>query len=79
MRDIRIEEISSNGIGIFYEFPRDGSQQIGWIPKKNITEVDLMRNTYSNLMIETYISSIKMLEFTSFKKVSIILEINCTQ
>ena len=75
IEDVYIKEISLNGIGIFYDFPGEGNQQIGWIPKNELAEVKLMRNTYSNLVMEAYISSITMKEFTLYKKLSILLEL----
>ena len=43
---INVEEISGSGIGIYFEFPEDSCQQIGWIPKGKLVFVEQMRKTY---------------------------------
>ena len=40
---------SIKGFGIFYDFPRYGKHQIGWIPKERVKDIEIMVEEYKHL------------------------------
>ena len=61
MRDANVDEISGIcRIGIFFEFPEDSCQEVVWIPKGRLADVELMRKIHSH--VEAFISSLKMVQ-----------------
>ena len=39
------------GLGIFSTFPRDDKQQIGWIPKEKVKDIELMLREFKKLNV----------------------------
>ena len=72
VKAVPIPELQIHGIGVFFHFPDDGLQQIGWIPNKNKEEVEQVLDIKE---FNCFISSVKVKELSSnFSKVSIVLQ-----
>lgn len=64
-----------DGLGIFHIFPRNGKQQIGWIPKDILEDVRAIIDAYSDIQVQ--IDSCCVDDLTpTFSKVSIIVSIS---
>ena len=72
VKAVPIPELKIYGIGVFFHFPDDGLQQIGWIPNKNKDEVEQVLDIKE---FNCFISSVKVKELSSnFSKVSIVIQ-----
>lgn len=74
MKVVDVPDLSSYGIGVFFDFPRDGFKQIGWIPKKYKAEMEQV--LACSRRVRCFVSSVNVKEISAnFNRIIIVLQI----